>query len=134
MAKHRLVNVWQFPLPFPPTALSATSGMGWMGDISVFSRTATYLADAPQFLRRYLLAVRDLQREDGRFEDIAPIGGGFGGMLWGSAGVTVPWECYVQYGDRALLEEHYPAMKRYVGYLLDKCVNKQTNVLDQGPA
>lgn len=121
-------------LSIPTDCPQRNERMGWMGDISVFSRTATYLADAPQFLRRYLLAVRDLQREDGRFEDIAPIGGGFGGMLWGSAGVTVPWECYVQYGDRALLEEHYPAMKRYVGYLLDKCVNKQTNVLDQGPA
>ena len=121
-------------LSIPTDCPQRNERMGWMGDISVFSRTATYLADASQFLRRYLLAVRDLQREDGRFDDIAPIGGGFGGMLWGSAGVTIPWECYVQYGDRALLEEHYPAMKRYVGYLLDKCVNKQTNVLDQGPA
>lgn len=71
-------------LSIPTDCPQRNERMGWMGDISVFSRTATYLADAPQFLRRYLLAVRDLQREDGRFEDIAPIGGGFGGMLWGS--------------------------------------------------
>ena len=60
--------------------------LGWAGDISVFSRTATYLTDASQFLRRYLYAMRDVQRQDGRFADIAPLGGGFGGMLWGSAG------------------------------------------------
>ena len=97
----------------------------------MFSRTATYLTDAAQFLRRYLRAMRDVQREDGRFPDIAPLGGGFGGMLWGSAGIAVPWECYVQYGDKAMLEEHYPAMRRYVRYVLDKCISKGTGVLVQ---
>ena len=67
-------------------ALGALLSEGWWsggatftGDISVFSRTATYLVDVPQFLRRYLRSMRDVQREDGRFPDIAPLGGGFGG-------------------------------------------------------
>jgi alpha-L-rhamnosidase len=63
--------------------------LGWSGDISVFSRTATYLAAVPQFLRRHMLAMRNTQRQDGRFSDVAPLGGGFGGVLWGSAGITV---------------------------------------------
>lgn len=57
--------------------------LGWAGDISVFSRTATYSADVSQFLRRYLRAMRDVQREDGRFPDVAPLGGGFGGLVVG---------------------------------------------------
>ncbi len=61
--------------------------------------------------------MRDVQSDAGRFTDIAPVGGGFGGVLWGSAGLTVPWEVYQQYGDRRLLEEHYPAMAAYVDYL-----------------
>ena len=81
--------------------------LGWAGDISVFSRTSTYLADVSQFLRRYLQAMRDVQRKDGRFADVAPLGVGFGGLLWGSAGITVPWEIYQQYGDEAVLSEHY---------------------------
>lgn len=105
--------------------------LGWAGDISIFSRTATYLADVPQFLRRYLQAMRDVQREDGRFADIAPLGGGFGGVLWGSAGITVPWECYQQFGDKALLAEHYPAMKRYISYILDDTIDPATNLLVQ---
>ena len=108
--------------------------LGWAGDISVFSRTATYLADVPQFLRRYLRSMRDVQREDGRFPDIAPLGGGFGGMLWGSAGITVPWECYQQYGDKVLLAEHYDAMKRYISYILAKTVDPKTNLLVQNRA
>lgn len=91
--------------------------MGWSGDLSVFSRTAVHMTDCNTFLRRHLMAMRDLQREDGMFPDIAPIGGGFGGILWGSAGMTVAWESYLQYGDKRLLEEHYGAMTRYIDFL-----------------
>ncbi len=118
-------------LSIPTDCPQRNERLGWAGDISVFSRTATYLTDASQFLRRYLRAMRDVQREDGRFPDIAPLGGGFGGMLWGSAGITIPWECYVQYQDKELLKEHYPAMKHYIQYMLDKCINKDTGVLEQ---
>jgi len=92
--------------------------LGWSGDISVFSRTASYLATVPQFLRRHMLAMRDVQREDGRFPDVAPLGVGFGETMWGSAGITVPWESYQQYGDKGLLSEHYGAMKNYMDYLI----------------
>lgn len=106
--------------------------LGWSGDISVFSRTATYLSSLPQFLRRHLFAMRHVQREDGRFPDIAPLGGGFGGMLWGSAGITVAWETYQQYNDKVLLVEHYDAMKRYIHYILEKCIDPSTGILVQG--
>lgn len=119
-------------LSIPTDCPQRNERLGWAGDISVFSRAATYLTDASQFLHRYLCAMRDVQRQDGRFADIAPLGGGFGGMLWGSAGITIPWECYLQYQDKALLEEHYPAMKHYMQYLLDQCINKETGILDQG--
>lgn len=105
--------------------------LGWAGDISVFSRTATYLADVPQFLRRYLRAMRDVQREDGRFPDVAPLGGGFGGLLWGSAGITIPWEVYQQYGDKVLLAEHYQAMCRYIDYVLEKNIDPKTGIIVQ---
>ena len=105
--------------------------MGWNGDISVFSRAATYLTNASQFLRRHMLAMRDIQREDGRYTDVAPLGGGFGGILWGSAGITVPWESYQQYNDLDLLIEHYESMKNYIQYLQDKNFDKETGVLVQ---
>jgi alpha-L-rhamnosidase len=105
--------------------------LGWAGDISVFSRTATYLAALPQFLRRYLRAMRDVQRADGRFPDIAPLGGGFGGMLWGAAGITVTWESYQQYADTLLLQEQYDAMKRYIRFILDKMIDPATGIIVQ---
>lgn len=104
--------------------------LGWGGDISVFSRTASFLTTMPQFLHRHLLAMRDVQREDGRFPDVAPLGVGFGEMMWGSAGITVAWESFQQYDDKELLKEHYPAMCDYIEYLL-RDINPETGIFKE---
>lgn len=105
--------------------------MGWSGDISVFSRTATYMADCPGFLRRQTRALRDTQAKTGRFADIAPLGGGFGGVLWGSAGVTVPWESYQQFGDIRVLEDQADAMFAYMRFLKGSC--REDGIVNDGP-
>lgn len=119
-------------LSIPTDTPARNERMGWSGDISVFSRASTYLADVNQFFKRHLLAMRDMQGEDGRFTDVAPIGCGFGGILWGSAGITVAWEAYQQYGDRSLLQEHYPAMKDYIEFL-DTRIADSSGLLEEGP-
>lgn len=120
-------NVDNF-LSIPTDCPQRNERMGWGGDISVFSRTATYVSEAGQFLRRHLLALRDMQEPSGKFTDIAPVGGGFGGALWGSAGITVAWEAYRQYGDLELLREHYPAMTAYIDYL-GKSIRPETGLI-----
>lgn len=119
-------------LSIPTDTPARNERMGWSGDISVFSKAATYLGSVNQFLRRHLMAMRDIQREDGRFTDVAPVGGGFGGTLWGSAGIIVAWETYLQYGDKTLLREHYDAMKRYVNFLESR-IEKEAGVVNEGP-
>jgi len=104
-------------LSIPTDCPQRNERMGWSGDLSVFAPTASYLWDTDKFLSRHLLALRDIQDPSGRFADIAPIGGGFGGINWGSVGMTVPYELYLQYGDKKVLAEHYDAMKSYVDYL-----------------
>lgn len=91
--------------------------MGWMGDAQVFAQTALYQADVRTLYYRYMQAARDVQADNGRFADIAPIGGGFGGIVWGSAGIIVPYEIHRQLGDLRLLGEMYEAMCRYMKYL-----------------
>ncbi len=118
-------------LSIPTDCPQRNERMGWSGDISVFAKSATYLTDGNLFLRRHLMAMRDIQPESGRFTDVAPVGGGFGGTLWGSAGITVAYETYQQYGDLQLLEEHYTAMKKYLDFLASK-VNEQ-GILNEGP-
>lgn len=104
-------------LTIPTDCPQRNERMGWSGDINVFSATATYVSNADQFLTRHMRAMRDVQSPAGRFTDVAPVGGGFGGVLWGSAGIVVPWEAYRQYKDVTLLEQHYPAMTAYLDYL-----------------
>lgn len=116
-------NVDNF-LTIPTDCPQRNERMGWSGDISIFSRTATYLSNTNQFMRRHMIAMRDLQTSKGKFTDIAPVGGGFGGLLWGSAGITVAWETYQQYNDIGLLEEHYNAMTAYMDYLATTIDNK----------
>lgn len=118
-------------LSIPTDCPQRNERMGWSGDISVFSKTATYLGDMAQFLDRHMMAMRDTQREDGRFADVAPIGGGFGGILWGSAGITVAWENYLQYNNKRMLEAHYDAMKKYIKYLTH-FINPESGLLTEG--
>ncbi len=118
-------------LSIPTDTPARNERMGWNGDLNVFSRASTWLTDANQFLKRHLRAMRDMQTENGRFSDVAPVGNGFGGTLWGSAGIVVPWEAYQQYGDVSLLAEHYGAMKAYVDFLRSK--QNEDGVLNEGP-
>ena len=107
--------------------------MGWCGDTHVFTRTATYFGNVKNFLLRNMQAMKDLQRENGHLPDIAPIGGGFGGITYESALIIMTWELYQQYGDIDIVKENYQAMdcwmqtmekegmpgKQYKGFLGD---------------
>ncbi|HZH62143.1 MAG TPA: family 78 glycoside hydrolase catalytic domain, partial [Metabacillus sp.] len=119
-------------LSIPTDTPARNERMGWGGDISVFAGTSTYLANVNEFLDRHLLALRDMQADNGRFTDVAPVGGGFGGILWGSAGLTVAWEAYQQFGDKKLLGDHYDAMADYMAFL-DTKVDPETGLINEGP-
>jgi alpha-L-rhamnosidase len=118
-------------LTIPTDCPQRNERMGWSGDISVFSRTATYVSNADQFIRRHMIAMRDVQQPSGKFTDVAPVGGGFGGVLWGSAGITVAWEAFQQYDDVELLKEHYSAMKAYIDYL-ETTIDPNTKLSSDG--
>ena len=91
--------------------------MGWAGDTHVFCRTATYESDTRLFYLRYLDDLRDLQEENGSLPNIAPIGGGFGGITYESAMILIVWELYQQYGDIRIVREYYDSMKKWMAYI-----------------
>lgn len=92
--------------------------LGWMGDAEVFIRTATYNADVAAFFTKWLVDVDDGQSPAGSFSDVSPNTGGNGGVpAWGDAGVICPWTIYEVYGDKRILEQHLPAMTRWIEYL-----------------
>ena len=119
-------------LSIPTDTPARNERMGWSGDINVFSRSATYLAEVGPFLNRHMRAMRDIQSAEGRFTDVAPVGGGFGGTLWGSAGIVIPWEVYRQYGDIEILKDNYSAMSAYLVFL-DSKIDPDTGIIQEGP-
>ena len=90
--------------------------MGWTGDGHVFAGTACYQSNARTFYLRYLQAIRDVQLPDGNIPNIAPVGGGFGGITYAVCIHLIVWEIYQHYGDIDVIEENYDAMKRCADY------------------
>jgi len=101
--------------------------LGWTGDAQVFAGTACWLADSHQFLRKYLRDVMADQRDDGAISHFSPDptrlhpvpdrGDWSGSTGWGDAIVIIPWQLYLHYGDRDVLQECLPAMVRWLDYL-----------------
>ena len=106
-------------LSIPTDCPQRDERLGWTGDIQVFGRTATYHADTRAFLRKWLNDLRQSQREDGAYPEIAPFPNfwGFGTGGWADAGVIVPWTVYLMTGDQAVLGECYASMTRYMDWL-----------------
>ena len=108
-----------------PTDCPTRERAGWTGDAGVFAPTAVYLMDCHPVLRKWLGECRLAQGEDGLVQNIAPIngrGGGISNLLqgaagWGDACILVPWALYEAYGDKAILEECYDMMKRWLSFV-----------------
>ncbi len=96
--------------------------MGWTGDAQVFAKTGAYNMDMHSFAKKWLLDVCDAQllyNKNGAVPDTAPLGGDNrrdGCAGWGDAAVIVPWEMYMAYGDKSILEENYNVMKKWIEY------------------
>lgn len=93
--------------------------LGWTGDINVFAPTAAYTMESARFLAKWLTDLRDAQTAEGSFTHVAPDVGrlGDGAAGWGDAGVTVPWALYQAYGDVRVLQDAWPSVVAWLGYL-----------------
>lgn len=75
--------------------------------------------DAAAFYAKWICDVRDAQnRYDGYVPNAAPWQpGAGGGVPWGAAMNIMPWEFYLNYGDKRLLERCYEPMKQQLAYM-----------------
>jgi alpha-L-rhamnosidase len=105
-------------LSVPTDCPNREERLGWMGDAQVFTRTATYNADMAAFYTKWLVDIDDAQFPDGAFSNVTPTycDRECGAAGWSDAGVICPCTVFWVYGDRRLLEEHYPAMTRWIEY------------------
>ncbi len=92
---------------------------GWMGDAQIFCQTAIYNMDLGAFYTKWFKDIRDGQKEDGRYPNYAPQVGMvfYDAPGWTDAGIIIPWKAYLNYGDKRILEEHYPSMKKFIDHV-----------------
>lgn len=102
--------------------------LGWLEQTYLMGASMFYNYDLYSL---YTKAIHDMivdQTPEGLIPDIAPeyvpFQGGFrDSPEWGSAGVILPWMVWQWYGDKSVIEDALPMMKRYVGYLGTKADN-----------
>ena len=106
-------------LSIPTDCPQRDERLGWTGDTQMFVRTASYNADVAGFFRKWMGDMRDSQRSDGAYPDVAPQNEwvGYGQAAWADAGIIVPWTMYLMYKDLEVVRENYESMVRYMDFL-----------------
>ncbi|MBS1666627.1 MAG: family 78 glycoside hydrolase catalytic domain [Bacteroidetes bacterium] len=104
--------------------------LGWAGDAQVFSRTASFNMNVDNFFAKWLKDVAADQLANGNVPFVIPnvLGEGAAGSTgWADVATIVPWNMYLAYGDKRILEQQYASMKAWVGYMTNKSKNDLWN-------
>lgn len=121
-----------------PTDCPTRERSGWTGDIQVFAPTACILADANNYLRRYLRNLAADQYPDGRVPPVIPrepmrliAGLDFAGIAatsvgWGDAAVMLPWTLYWYTGDSEVLRLQYQSATAWLDHLQRRALNTRS--------
>ena len=110
-------------LSVPTDCPQRNERLGWMADTQVFAETGSFFANTDQFFHKWLRDVRDTQSETGAYPGVAPraqYGAEPGNMMrlgWADAGVIVPWTVWKQFGDKAIVDESWESMEKYMAYV-----------------
>ncbi|MFP4619770.1 MAG: family 78 glycoside hydrolase catalytic domain [Bacteroidales bacterium] len=102
-----------------PTDCPQREKGAYTGDGQVIAETSMHDFHMAALYTKWLNDMKDAQQDNGRIPNTSPelVGGHGGGIAWGSAYILIPWWMYQYYDDMRILENHYPAMKKYVQYL-----------------
>lgn len=94
--------------------------MGWTGDAQMFSGTACFNMDCGAFFGKFLYDLALEQRNlGGKVPDFVPTFGmkQNGSAAWSDAATVIPWNLYLHYGDKAVLERQLESMIAYVEHI-----------------
>ncbi len=91
---------------------------GYGGDGNASNTTALMMFDLAPLYRHWLQIWADCQLEDGDMPHTAPnpFPNG-GGPYWSGFIIPASLGAYMHYGDSRLLEEHYPVMQKWLGFV-----------------
>jgi alpha-L-rhamnosidase len=107
--------------------------LGWTGDAQVFSRTASYNMNVDKFFEKWLKDVAADQYSSGSVPFVIPDvlkrpGSEQGGSTgWADVALIIPWNMYLAYGDKTILQNQYNSMKAWVDYMQNHAKNNLWN-------
>ncbi|MBC7382870.1 MAG: family 78 glycoside hydrolase catalytic domain, partial [Bacteroidia bacterium] len=85
--------------------------LGWTGDAQAFSRTASFNMNVNNFFAKWL---KDLEadQDNGKVPFVVPnvLGQVTSSAGWADVATIAPWNMYLAYGDKRLLENQYNSM------------------------
>lgn len=134
-SSHQLINQLQHNIQWgqngnfldvPTDCPQRDERLGWTGDAQAFATTATFNRDAHNFFAKWLKDVAIDQTEDGRIPFVVPnvLGKNASGSAgWADAATIIPWNMYLAYGDKRILEDQYESMKKWVGFMENNSSN-----------
>lgn len=94
--------------------------LGWTGDAQAFATTAAYNMDVSGFFTKWLKDVEADQLPNGSVPYVVPnvlSSRDAGSAGWADVATIIPWDMYVSYGDKGILERQYKSMKNWVDYI-----------------
>ncbi|MBQ4052276.1 MAG: family 78 glycoside hydrolase catalytic domain [Clostridia bacterium] len=103
--------------------------LGWTADAQVFCKSAMYNMDCKAFYEKYLSDIRDAQLGNGIIPAVAPLPHfGFHSYVghvpaagWSEAIAEIPYYHYEMYGDRTVVRNYLPPLKRLLDYYESTC-------------
>ena len=104
--------------------------LGWTGDAQAFLRTAAFNMNVNNFFAKWLQDVAADQLPNGSVPFVVPnvLGPNAGAATgWADACTIIPWDMYLLYGDKRILEQQYPSMKAWVEYMRTNSKNDLWN-------
>lgn len=99
--------------------------LGWTGDAQVFIKAASYNYDVNRFFTKWLHDLKADQYEGGEMPAVIPDvltmgnpqAGGSNSAAWGDAAVICPWQLYLSYANKDILNEQFESMRKWVEYI-----------------
>lgn len=110
--------------------------LGWLEQVHLNGPGLLYNFDLTRLFPKIMQDMADAQQPNGMIPTIAPLYNIFGSAKdgfdefgdspeWGSTFLLLPHLYEQFYGDSSLLEQYYPAMRRYVEYLISRSINHE---------
>ena len=131
----RLNNLWQIMLRTYKSCLKSVMAdvadrderWGWLGDCgTTHAQSLAYAFDSANYFKKRCYDLRDDQYEEGFFTPKSPnMPGGGPSPVWSDAAITMAWASWINFGNKRLIEEFYPSLRKYIMLVID---NYQKNL------